>query len=742
MSVRQKSYYFLSILCTILCIFSCQREDAQKQATPQNDAFLELQNMYGQIDPTQIDYLFNKRRATMMEGQLQQMVYPEKLNLQLLYIKELLRSNRIEEALQNVDQINSVLTQRNINLPSDIKQKFLLLHATIYLRQGELENCLENHQMSSCILPFDQAAEHINPGGSEAAIPILKEVLTLNPENYGAIWLLNIAYETLGKSRSDLQAAFRIPLDADEQERWANKSGSMGIDFNGLAGGVIADDFNNDGYIDLVISSWGESDGLKYYEHNTTDGFIDKSASSGLSKIFGGLNINHTDYNNDGHLDIFVMRGGWFETQGKLPNSLLKNNGDGSFTDVTKEAGIYTLAPTQASVWTDINQDGHIDLFVANESSERAQFDNELWINDGQGHFVNKIAGSGLDVHGFFKGVTAVCLTENSSIADIFLSDYKGVNRIFKNISSQQSIQFSALEAPWKVDKPLASFSCWAFDQDNDGLEDIFVSGYGNSDGSMSPISSAGANYTGQYVGASPIIYRNTAKGFQSLDQKSGLDKAAYTMGSNFGDLDNDGALDFYLATGDPAMASIVPNLVYQNEGNNQYKDVSFQLGMAHLQKGHGVAFADFDRDGDQDIYTVLGGAYEGDVFANAYFENPGSEHPWIVLHLRGKQSNRAAIGARVVLKYSDAAGNTKQIHRKVTSGSSFGGNSLQLEIGLGSAEKILECTVIWPYKDSVDQFEGLEINKAYILTEGGQLENMGYQPIQFAEKQQHHHHH
>lgn len=728
-------FFFLTTSCTN------DTGESEVERVKDSSMFEEIKKMYDQIDPTQIDYLFNEKRSAMMSEQMKQMDYPEKLNIQLFYIKELLRSNKLDEALSNVDEVNEVIERLKLNLPDEIKQKFLLLHASIYLRQGELQNCIENHQSSSCIIPFDALAIHKNKQGSEAAIPLLNQILAINPENYSAIWLLNLAYETLGKSKSDLISAHRINFDSKSKNAWPNKSGIYGIDFNGLAGGVAADDFNNDGLIDIIISSWGNGDALHYYENSVANGFVDKSKASGLSTVFGGLNINHTDYNNDGFLDVFVMRGGWFETQGKLPNSLLRNNGDGTFTDVTKDVGIYTLAPTQSSSWSDFNMDGFLDLFVTNESSKRASFENELWINQGNGNFVNQIDGSGLDVKGFFKGCTSVCLTKDSAKPDLFLSDYEGRNRIFKNESTKDKIVFVELASNWKVDNPVNSFSCWSYDHNNDGLEDIFVTGYGDVVGKISPIAAAGANYKGQYIGAAPIIYVNNGKGFEKLDQKQGLDKAAYTMGSNFGDLDNDGFLDFYLATGDPAISSIVPNLVYRNNGGKKLDDLSFDLGMAHLQKGHAVAFADFDRDGDQDIYNVLGGAYEGDVYQNAYFENPGNDNNWIVLKLQGTKSNRAAIGARVELVVKNQGGKLRSLHRKVTSGSSFGGNSLQLEIGLGDAVDVVSCKIVWPIENSIDEFQDLEVNSAYTLIENEQAQKQSYNPIKFAEKMNHKHH-
>ncbi|MEJ0080692.1 MAG: VCBS repeat-containing protein [Puia sp.] len=135
-----------------------------------------------------------------------------------------------------------------------------------------------------------------------------------------------------------------------------------------MGGGVIIDDFNNDGYLDIITSSWGLEDNMHYYRNNKNGTFTDVSEVSGISKIKGGLNIIQADYNNDGYTDIFVLRGAWLREFGRQPCTLLRNNGDGSFTDVTVESGLLTFGPTQTAVWGDFNNDGWLDLFVGKET--------------------------------------------------------------------------------------------------------------------------------------------------------------------------------------------------------------------------------------------------------------------------------------------------------------------------------------------------------------------------------------
>ena len=175
-------------------------------------------------------------------------------------------------------------------------------------------------------------------------------------------------------------------------------------------------------------------------------------------------------------------------------------------------------------------------------------------------------------------------------------------------------------------------------------------------------------------------------------------------MGANYGDLDNDGWLDFYLGTGEPTLWVVVPNQMLRNVGGQTFTDVTFAGGFGHLQKGHGVAFGDLDNDGDQDLFHQLGGFYVGDAFSNALFENPGSEAAWITLRLVGTEANRFGVGARIQVRVTGPRGE-RSIHLLAGSGGSFGGSSMQQEIGLGDAERIDEITLRWPGSGTVQHF-------------------------------------
>src|SRR5262249_44177833 len=158
------------------------------------------------------------------------------------------------------------------------------------------------------------------------------------------------------------------------------------------------------------------------------------------------------------------------------------------------------------------------------------------------------------------------------------------------------------------------------------------------------------------------------------------------TMGCNFGDFDNDGFLDMYLGTGDPDLGTLIPNRMFKNVGGERFAEITASSGTGHLQKGHSVSCADWDRDGDVDIFIEMGGAVTGDKSHNILFQNPGQGNHWLTVKLVGRKSNRPAIGARI--KVVTAGDRPSTFYRHVSSGSSWGANPFQQTIGLAKADR------------------------------------------------------
>jgi hypothetical protein len=195
-------------------------------------------------------------------------------------------------------------------------------------------------------------------------------------------------------------------------------------------------------------------------------------------------------------------------------------------------------------------------------------------------------------------------------------------------------------------------------------------------------------------------------------------------MGSNFGDLDGDGYPDVYLGTGEPDLRMLSPARAFLNvadssaPGGRRFREVTSAAGLGHVGKGHAVSFGDVDGDGDQDVHAVFGGAYEGDVYRNALFENPGHGHRWIVLRLEGREANRSAIGSRIAVTV-EGPGGERTIHHTVGGGGSFGASSLQAEIGLGDASAIRQVEIRWAGSGRRQTVTGLRMGRVYRVVEG-----------------------
>ncbi|MGN6531617.1 MAG: FG-GAP-like repeat-containing protein, partial [Ginsengibacter sp.] len=259
--------------------------------------------------------------------------------------------------------------------PGNIDQKQSVMKdlAITYLRLGEKMNCIHNHNAESCIFPISKAGMHHDKTGSEKAIEIYQKILIDNPGDLESRWLLNIAYMTIGAYPQQVPPQFLLKIMDDDTlhmvKPFTDVAANFGLNYKCMAGGTIVDDFNNDSYPDIVVSGWSLTEPMRYYRNNGNGTFTDISDSSGLGHLTGGLYIVQTDYNNDGFKDIFVLRGGWKGKFGKTPNSLLRNNGDGTFTDVTKESGLLSFHPTQTATWADFNNAGWLDVFIGNETS-------------------------------------------------------------------------------------------------------------------------------------------------------------------------------------------------------------------------------------------------------------------------------------------------------------------------------------------------------------------------------------
>jgi tetratricopeptide (TPR) repeat protein len=576
-----------------------------------------------------------------------------------------------------------------------------------YLQRGEMANDVYRHPGDRCIFPMSPKDNFTNTADSARAIEYFLHYLKAKPDDLEVKWLLNVANMTTGTYPGGVPGAdlfpaklFASPIDVG---RFKDVAPAAGVNSFEMAGGVIVDDFDNDGLLDIVSSSMDMCAALHYFHNNGDGTFSDRARAAGLADQLGGLNIIQTDYNNDGCTDILVLRGGWEVPQRK---SLLRNNCDGTFTDVTVAAGLAEPATsTQAAVWTDINNDGLLDLFVGSENGAA-----QLFLNNGDGTFKDISHAAGIDAISYAKGVVAADY-DNDGWPDLYVSNFQGENKLYHN---NHDNTFTEMAHEAGVLGNGRGFAAYFFDYDNDGWPDIFVTSYFTS------VDETVRTYLGLPHNATSLkLYRNLGNGtFKDVTREAGLNKVFMPMGGNFGDFDNDGFLDIYMGTGNPSYASLIPNVLLKNVDGKTFVDVTTSSGTGELHKGHGVAFADMENNGKVDIAEEIGGAVPGDRHAFRLFENPGNGNDWITVKLAGVKSNRPGIGARIHLTVTNEGGAPREIYRTVGSGASFGASPLEQHIGIGKGARIVNLEIWWPTSNTRQNFPDVSVDQFILVKE------------------------
>jgi tetratricopeptide (TPR) repeat protein len=575
-----------------------------------------------------------------------------------------------------------------------------------HLQKAAMDNGALKTSTEPCLLCPGERVGFKQTRDAERAVEYFTRYLDEKPDELEVRWLLNLAYMMLGRYPAGVPARHLLApaalKSADDVGRFVDVAHESGLDSFGAAGGLVVDDFDGDGRLDVVTSSMDSCQAMHFFRRTDSGRFV-RSSIENLARELGGLNLVHADYDNDGCPDILVLRGGWELSQRK---SLLHNDCRASFTDVAARVGLAVPATsTQAAVWTDFDNDGRLDLFVGNENSPA-----QLFRQQADGTFVDVAAAAGVARSAFTKGVAAGDF-DNDGWPDLYVSNNPGPNLLYRN---NHNGTFTELGSAAGVTGPGRSFATWFFDYDNDGWEDLFVASYFIS------VEESARTYVGLPNNAGTLkLYRNLGDGaFQDVTRQAGLDKVFMPMGANFGDIDNDGYLDIYLGTGNPSFASLLPNVLLRNRDGKSFVDVTASSGTGEWHKGHGVAFADLDGDGDEEILEEVGGAAPGDAHVMRLYKNPGHGNDWLNVTLVGQRTNRSAIGARLTVTVEDRAGTRRAIHRTVGSGGSFGESPLRQHVGLGRSARIIALDIWWPASNTRQHFAGLAVNQSIEVAE------------------------
>lgn len=450
-------------------------------------------------------------------------------------------------------------------------------------------------------------------------------------------------------------------------------------------------------------------------------GFTDVTAKAGLAASYG-MGAAAGDYDNDGDADLYVTSYG--------PNHLYRNNGDGTFSDVTRAAGsgLDDARWSTSASFSDYDADGDLDLFVANyvdftvtgakvcrdptgvrDYCGPLQFrpvPDRLFRNRGDGTFedvsessgITKADGPGLGVVGAdFSG---------DGLLDFYVANDGMANQLWLNRGDGTFVD-SALIAGAALNAdgmPEGSMGIAAGDPDNDGDLDLFVT-----------------NITRE----THAFYRNLGRGhFEDARLRAGLGGATapYTgFGTDWFDYDNDGWLDLFVANGAVTIIEALRgnaspfqqrNLLLRNLGAGRFRDVTRQAGapFESLAVGRGAAFGDIDNDGDVDVLVANNG---GPV--RLLLNDADPIHHWLEVRLRGVTDNRQGIGARVGIQRADG---TTIWRRARTDGSYLSASDPRVHFGLGSESRIQSVVVEWP-RGSREAWSGIAADRIVTLEQG-----------------------
>ena len=419
----------------------------------------------------------------------------------------------------------------------------------------------------------------------------------------------------------------------------------------------------------------------------------------------GGIGLQTADYDNDGDADLYVTRDGWF---GGGNNVLFQNDGSGVFADVTAPSGAGDPGSGFCAAWSDYDRDGWLDIYVANGTGATGDSTNALLHSGGDGTFANVAMAAGV-AH---KGQTLSAAWgdfDGDSWPDLYACNFTEPNTLYRNQGDGAfaDVTVAAGVAAAHID----GFITFVLDYDNDGALDLFVGNWSLYETVLADRVAGAATSERDR----PVLYRNRGDGtFEDKTESAGLMRALGTMSGVPGDVDNDGWVDIYLGNGGPQMGRRDPDVLYRNRGDGTFVDATLAAGLGHVGKSHGVSFADYDRDGDLDLYAPVGGAQPGDQWPNALYRNEGFGNHYLVLELQGVHSNRDGIGAKVRVQTGDLVQTGE-----VASGYSFGNSSsLELEFGLGAQVKVDRVEVTWP-SGQINVYKNIAADQHLVLNEG-----------------------
>ena len=515
-------------------------------------------------------------------------------------------------------------------------------------------------------------------------------------------------------------------------------------------------DYDNDGDLDLYVVNipgpltakvTAKSPGNVLYRNNGDSTFTDVTENARVGDQGYGMGCVFGDYDNDGDLDLYITNYG--------PNVLYRNNGDSTFTDVTENAGVGAAGWSTGSAFGDFDNDGDLDLYVPNyveydlsnlermrKKSKRAgqpipsalnphvfePQDNVFYRNNGEGTFTDLTAELQVEAHGGRSLQAIFTDFDLDGDLDLYIANDTTANFLYRNNGDGTFTNQSA--DSWAADFR-GSMGLATGDYDNDGDLDVFISHwideenalYSNLWKEQERINATDAGHDT----LSPIQSKGDGKPIRLVDESYsaylGEESVKYIgWGTDLFDYDNDGDLDIFVANGStfqhldkPESLIAQKDQLFRNDGEGIFGDATKSAGIAAqpLRVGRGVAFGDYDNDGDVDIFIVNNYAQ-----ASLLRNDGGNRNNWLHVKLIGTRGNRDGVGTRIRIK----AGNLMQI-REVNAGTSYMSfNSLITEFGLGRKTAVDWLEVVW-LNGKTERFTAIQANQRLTITEGKGIE-------------------
>lgn len=521
---------------------------------------------------------------------------------------------------------------------------------------------------------------------------------------------------------------------------------NLGPWFTALGAGGAVGDYNNDGYLDLYVTNSLSGHDNKLYKNNGDFTFSPVGPESGVITLNDDDNFSmmalFADIDNDGWKDLFVARFG--------KSLLFRNNGDGTFEDITDRIEQPTPRNYVAAVATDYDRDGDLDLYLGayfpdvnltdlagvSEDTKLLHDDwetarnggtNVLLENVGDGRFVDKSEAAGLTDTGWTLAIGTGDI-DKDGWADFYMANDFGPDKIYRNNGDGTFEDASQIAIGIDTKKGMnAEFG----DYDNDGWLDIYVT-----------------NITEPFLRECNMLWRNNGDfTFTDVSIVTNTCDTYWGWAGKFIDYDNDGQLDLYVLNGfisgnekdytdilmplvldsdldlsdtmnwpplgEMSFSGYEPSFLFHNEGGHTFSEVAEEEGVANNKDGRGLLLADFDNDGDEDM-VVLNANQDAIVYQN----NIGSRQAWVQLELEGVESTRDAIGTRVTFYSADGLR-----YRETNAGNGFEGQSTPIvHAGFGSLEVVDQVVVEWT-SGKKQTFDQVKTNMRYKLREGGTLE-------------------